>query len=109
MKSLLKSSSAVVTQQPLPSLMSCLLMDFVGCATYAIPFVGEVFDVIWAPISAIIYWRMFGVRKGFFGGLFSFAEELMPGLDIIPTFTITWFLQYFKRDTTSFSLRPFVK
>jgi hypothetical protein len=109
MRSLLKSSSTVVKQQQLPSLMSCIMMDVIGCASYAIPFFGEVFDLIWAPISAMIYWKMFGVKKGFFGGLFSFAEELMPGLDIIPTFTITWLIQYFKRDTTAISFTPLIK
>ena len=82
----------------MPSLAACLLMDFLGYATYGIPILGEFLDILWAPISAIIFWRMFGGRRGIFGGAFNFFEELMPGLDFIPTFTITWFLQYFKRN-----------
>ena len=38
-----------------------------------------------------------GGVKGLFGGAFSFFDELMPGLDFIPTFTIAWVLQYFRR------------
>ncbi|HEX6334587.1 MAG TPA: hypothetical protein VFZ78_10200 [Flavisolibacter sp.] len=86
-----------VKQKPLPPLALCLLLDMLGCASYLLPFFGEFFDLVWAPISAILYWKLFGGIKGFFGGAFSFFEELMPGLDIIPTFTITWFLQYHKR------------
>jgi hypothetical protein len=83
-------------QKPLPSLGFCLLMDAIGCATYAIPFFGEFGDIIWAPISAIIFYRTFGGWKGAFGGLFNFFEEIMPGLDFIPSFTIMWVYQRFK-------------
>ena len=91
-------------QRPLPPLAMCLLMDMLGCASYALPFVGEVFDLVWAPISAMIYFRLFGGVKGLFGGSFNFIEELLPGLDIIPTFTITWFLQYYKRNKEAFAI-----
>ena len=68
-------------------------MDAIGYATYAIPFFGEIGDVIWAPISAIIFYLSFGGKKGAFGAVFNFIEELAPGLDFIPSFTIMWFLQ----------------
>ena len=99
MKKLFWKKQAVVLSKPqkLPSLAACLVMDFLGYATYAVPFFGEFLDLLWAPISAIIFFRMFGGAKGFFGGAFAFFEELMPGLDFIPTFTITWVLQYFRR------------
>jgi hypothetical protein len=79
-------------------------MDVIGFASFGIPIVGEFIDILWAPVSAIIYWRMFGGTKGLFGGAFNFFEELMPGLDFIPTFTITWFIQYSKRKKTSYSI-----
>ncbi|HYE55752.1 MAG TPA: hypothetical protein VD996_12955 [Chitinophagaceae bacterium] len=78
-----------------PSLISCILMDVLGYATYSLPLIGELADIIWAPISALIFFRMFGGWKGAFGGLFNFAEELLPGFDFIPTFTLTWIMQYF--------------
>jgi hypothetical protein len=82
-------------------------MDFLGYATYAIPFIGEFLDILWAPISAFIFMRMFGGTKGVFGGIFNFVEELLPGMDFIPTFTITWFIQYFKKGkTTTINLHP---
>lgn len=111
MKQLFRKKAAVVveTQKPMPSLVLCLLMDFIGYASYAVPFFGEFLDLLWAPVSAIIFWRMFGFRKGFFGGVFSFLEELTPGLDFIPTFTINWVLLYFKRNKEALSLRPFIR
>lgn len=93
-------------QKPLPSLSFCLLMDMLGYATFAVPFFGEFFDLIWAPVSAMIYWRTFGGAKGFFGGGLNLIEELLPGTDIIPTFTITWFMQYMKRRNTTQAITP---
>jgi hypothetical protein len=95
------------TEKPMPSLLACLLMDLLGYATYGIPVLGEFLDIAWAPISAFIFFRMFGGSKGFFGGIFNFVEELMPGLDFIPTFTITWVVQYFQRRKGSVITRPF--
>src|SRR6476660_8620920 len=92
-----------VEYKPLPSLFSCLVMDFIGSAVIVVPVLGE---LIWAPISAFLFWRMFGFRKGFLGGIFSFIEELIPGVDFIPTFTIMWFIQYARRKREQFSLKP---
>jgi hypothetical protein len=75
-----------------PSLAFCILMDLIGMATYAVPLLGEFGDTLWAPISAFIFYKTFGGTKGMLGGLFNFVEELLPGLDIIPTFTIMYFL-----------------
>ena len=69
-------------------------MDVIGYFTYAIPVLGEFADVIWAPISGIIFYITFGGWRGTFGGLFNFVEELLPGTDFIPSFTIMWFMQY---------------
>jgi len=101
-----KTTYAPIVQKPMPSLAACLLMDFLGYATFAVPFFGEFLDIIWAPISAFIFFRMFGGTKGLFGGMFNFFEELMPGLDIIPTFTITWFIQYYKRGKGVIHMQP---
>jgi hypothetical protein len=98
MKYLLKRPvKQIATLKPLPPLALCVLMDLLGCASYLVPFLGEFFDLVWAPISAIIYMKLFGGAKGVFGGVFNFLEEILPGLDIIPTFTITWFMLYHKR------------
>ena len=76
-----------------PSLIFCILMDVAGYATYAIPGLGEFADILWAPISSIIFMRTFGGWKGALGGVGNFVEEILPGMDFIPSFTIMWFIQ----------------
>ena len=82
-------------------------MDVIGCFTYTIPVLGEFADIIWAPISGIIFYITFGGWKGTFGGLFNFVEELLPGTDFIPSFTIMWFVQYLgkKKNVTTAALK----
>jgi hypothetical protein len=87
----------MIKQQTSTSLIFCVLMDFIGYASYALPILGEFGDIIWAPISALIFFRTFGGWKGAFGGLFNFVEEILPGLDFIPSFTIMWLWQRMKR------------
>lgn len=84
-------------QKTIPSLIFCLLMDAIGYATYAVPVLGEFGDILWAPISALIFYKTFGGWKGAFGGMFNFVEELLPGFDFIPSFTLMWLLQRMKR------------
>jgi|SRR2546428_4197550 len=72
----------------------CVIMDLIGMSSLAVPFIGEAFDVIWAPISAVIFFAIFKRKFGLIGGAFSFMEEILPGTDIIPTFTIAWLLKY---------------
>lgn len=79
-----------------PSLLICMLMDVLGYATYLIPAIGEMGDVVWAPVSAFIFYKVFGGKIGVIGGVVNFIEEAFPGLDFIPTFTLAWIVQYIK-------------
>jgi hypothetical protein len=79
-----------------PSLVFCIVMDLLGAATYILPFLGESFDMIFAPISAVVYYFTFGGKLGIMGGTANFIEEILPGTDIIPTFTITWLILRYK-------------
>ncbi len=76
-----------------PSLIFCVLMDIIGFATYSIPILGEFGDILWAPVSAVIFFLTFGGFKGAVGGLFNFIEEIIPGTDFIPSFTMMYFYQ----------------
>lgn len=78
-----------------PSLIFCIVMDLVGYASFALPVLGEFGDIIWAPVSAFIFYKSFGGWKGAFGGLFNFVEEILPFTDFIPSFTIMWVWKYF--------------
>jgi len=62
-------------------------IDFVGTLSFVVPGVGEFADVVWAPVSAALVKALFG--STLFAGL-NLAEELLPGLDFIPTATIAW-------------------
>src|SRR6476661_7788674 len=104
-----KSKPVVMpAQKPLPSLGACLVMDILGCVFVMIPLIGPIVEALFAPISAIIYFRMFGVRRGLFGGIFNFVEELIPGMDFMPTFTISWFIRYVNQKKESMAvIRPY--
>lgn len=83
------------------SLLVCVVMDLIGYATYAVPVLGEFADILWAPFSALVFFRLFGGWKGAFGGLFNFAEELLPGLDFIPSFSLMWLWQHYRSSQQS--------
>ena len=80
-------------EKPLPNLVICIIMDLIGYASFAIPGFGEFSDIVWAPISGLIFYKMFGGRIGLFGGIFDFIEEILPFTDFIPSFTIGWFIR----------------
>ena len=63
-----------------------IILDFIGMITFI--------DIIWAPISALLMTKMYAGRKGKVAGIFSFIAEILPGFDIIPSFTIMWFYTY---------------
>jgi hypothetical protein len=67
-----------------------LLFDAIGMLSFAIPFIGEFSDIIWAPLAAWLMIRMYKGRAGQAAGAVTFIEEIIPGLDVIPTFTIMW-------------------
>ncbi|QCX39530.1 hypothetical protein FF125_14180 [Aureibaculum algae] len=71
-----------------------ILFDAIGMLSFAIPGIGEFSDVIWAPISALLVFKMYQGAVGKIGGMVSFIEEIVPGLDFIPTFTLTWIYKY---------------
>lgn len=71
-------------------------MDIVGYASFAIPVFGEFSDILWAPLSGFIFFKIFGGKRGIYGGLFSFAEEILPFSDFIPTFSIVWIWEFLR-------------
>jgi len=84
------------TNQPnkIRNLFIGLLLDGIGMLSFIVPGVGEFSDVIWAPLSGWLMTRMYKGKIGQAAGLVTFAEELMPGMDVIPTFTIMWLYTY---------------
>lgn len=66
----------------------CLMLDAVGYISFTIPLIGEFSDILWAPVAAIISYKMFGAKRGKYTALTTFTEELLPITDIIPSFTL---------------------
>jgi hypothetical protein len=78
-----------------------MAMDAIGMLTFTVPLLGEFGDIVWAPISAMIFFVSFGGKKGAVGALFNFLEEILPFLDFIPTFTIAWlYFRYVEKNRT---------
>jgi len=76
-----------------PNIALCIILDLIGMASYLIPALGEFSDIIWAPISGFLFYKLFGGRFGVIGGVLNFLEEIIPFTDIIPSFTIAWFIR----------------
>ncbi len=67
-------------------LVLSIIFDIVGFITFI--------DIIWAPLSGYLMTKMYKGNKGKIAGVISFLEEIIPGFDIIPTFTIMWLITY---------------
>lgn len=81
-----------------PTLAFCLIMDLLGSATFLLPGLGEWFDILWAPVSAMLFFNSFGGKVSRIGSIINFAEEMLPFTDFVPTFTIAYFYnRYFKK------------
>lgn len=63
-----------------------IVFDLIGIITFI--------DIVWAPLSGYLMTKMYQGKSGKVAGIVAFIEELVPGLDIIPTFTIMWFYTY---------------
>lgn len=87
-------SSSISKKNKFKMLGLSLLFDAIGMLSYLLPVFAEVSDVIWAPISAILLLIMYKGNVGKLAAFFGFIEELLPFVDVIPTFTITWFYTY---------------
>jgi hypothetical protein len=71
-----------------------LLFDGIGMLSFVIPGIGEFSDVIWAPVAGWLMTRLYKGKIGRAAGVITFIEEMLPGLDIVPTFTIMWIYTY---------------
>ncbi|WP_299550288.1 hypothetical protein [Seonamhaeicola sp.] len=75
-------------------LLLSLFLDAMGYVSFIIPGIGEFSDIVWAPASAYIMTKLYKGKEGKIAGAVAFIEEAMPGLDVIPTFTLMWFYSY---------------
>ncbi len=71
-----------------------LLFDGIGMLSMLVPGIGEFSDMLWAPIAAWLMTKMYKGRAGKVAGVVAFVEELLPGIDLIPSFTLMWLYTY---------------
>ena len=53
-----------------------LLLDALGMVSIVFPLM----DIVWAPLSAFIIYKMYKGTEGKIAGLVAFVEEAIPGL-----------------------------
>lgn len=76
-------------------LILSILFDGIGMLSFIIPGIGEFFDIIWAPISAYAFTKMYKGKIGKIGAVISFIEEAgILGSDFIPTFSLVWIYKF---------------
>ena len=68
-------------------LLLCIVIDVIGSASELVPVLGEVTDVVWAPIAGLALRSLFGSNILF---ALEFAEEILPFTDILPLATL-WY------------------
>lgn len=75
-------------------LIKSLTYDGLGMLTLAIPFVGPFLDLLWAPYAAKKMREMYPGKKGKIASIIVFIEEILPGTDVIPSFTLMYFYTF---------------
>ncbi len=78
-------------EHPWVQLAVSVLFDVIGMLGYVIPMIGELGDVVWAPIQAIFIGAMVGREHyGLYFVVIGFTEEILPFTDFVPSCTIAW-------------------
>ena len=73
-----------------------LVIDAIGIFTssWVLPVIGDFADIVWAPLTAWLMTRFYKGNAGKIAGVATFIEEIIPGLDVIPSFTLMWLYTY---------------
>jgi hypothetical protein len=85
-KTFIKASD--IASKPAPDfgkLLICLAIDIIGSSSELVPILGEVTDIVYAPIAATILRSLYGSNIIF---ALEFTEEILPFTDILPLATI---------------------
>ena len=72
-------------------LIISIVLDLIGLISFLIPVLAELIDVVWAPISALLIFQLYG--SSLLSGI-AVIEESLPFTDIIPTATIGWLCEF---------------
>jgi hypothetical protein len=72
-------------------LLAVIGIDLLGVISYALPAIGELSDILIAPLSALLLFAVFKSKKA---AIVGFTEEILPFTDIIPTGILCWISRY---------------
>lgn len=92
----IEAGKTVKKQATTGKLILGLLFDAIGMMSYSIPVLAELTDIVWAPIAGFAMTMMYKGSVGKVAGVITMIEELVPGLDFIPSFTLTWLYEYYQ-------------
>lgn len=74
-------------------LVLSLVIDLIGSSSYLLPFVGEGFDLAWAPIQTVFIMAMYEDSMPSLKYI-SFLEEILPFTDLLPSGTLGWVKEF---------------
>lgn len=84
---------AVLPMNMMGKLITSLLIDLIGSASYLIPLAGEAFDLTWAPISMVLVGALYDDVMPSLKYI-ALMEELLPFTDWIPSATMGWVKEF---------------
>jgi hypothetical protein len=78
-------------------LLICIAIDVIGTSSELVPILGELTDVVSAPIAGLVLRSLFGGSNILF--FLEFTEEILPFTDILPLATMCWVIDAFFGET----------
>jgi len=94
-----KQNRGAVVQPDLFKLLICILVDTVGASSELVPILGELTDVVWAPIAGLILRQLYGGGSNNLLWGLEFAEEILPFTDVLPLCTLCWVVDTYFGDS----------
>jgi len=78
------------------TLVLSVMIDVAGDASFLIPGVGELEDIVWGPLAALLLKSLYGSNVI---ALITLTKELLPFTDFIPTATFAFVISTFFSET----------
>eukprot|EP01031_Cornospumella_fuschlensis_P024221 gene24221-29291_t len=83
-------SSPKIPKEAWFKLFLCIMIDAVSDSSFVLPGIGELEDVVWAPLAALALRSLFQSDTVAYA---EFVKEILPFTDIVPFATTMWFLE----------------
>jgi len=84
-----------ITEINIQKLLLSILIDTIGSTSELVPIIGELTDILWAPIAASALRYMYGSNVVF---ALEFTEEILPLVDVLPLATFCLVVETFFSD-----------